>query len=113
MTVIAGLIAERFGPSVGGLFLAFPAIFPASATLIEKQQRKRKERRGLRGTVRGREAAALDASGAVLGAFGLAAFAVIVWLMIEKTPITALLSGTATWLVVSVTAWVVRRRVRV
>jgi hypothetical protein len=36
MTVIAGLIAARFGPVVGGLFLAFPAIFPASATLIEK-----------------------------------------------------------------------------
>jgi hypothetical protein len=29
-TVAAGLIAKRFGPSIGGLFLAFPAIFPAS-----------------------------------------------------------------------------------
>jgi hypothetical protein len=28
MTVIAGLIASGFGPIVGGLFLAFPAIFP-------------------------------------------------------------------------------------
>jgi hypothetical protein len=27
--VAAGLIARRFGPGVGGLFLAFPAIFPA------------------------------------------------------------------------------------
>jgi Protein of unknown function (DUF3147) len=40
MTVIAGLIAARFGPIVGGLFLAFPAIFPASATLIEKHVRE-------------------------------------------------------------------------
>jgi hypothetical protein len=32
MTVIAGLIAARSGPVIGGLFLAFPAIFPASAT---------------------------------------------------------------------------------
>ena len=32
MTVVAGLIAARFGPVIGGLFLAFPAIFPASAT---------------------------------------------------------------------------------
>jgi len=39
MTVIAGLIAFRFGPVVGGLFLAFPAIFPASATLIERHGR--------------------------------------------------------------------------
>jgi Protein of unknown function (DUF3147) len=44
MTVIAGLIAARFGPIVGGLFLAFPAIFPASATLIEKHVRERRER---------------------------------------------------------------------
>jgi hypothetical protein len=40
MTVVAGLIAARFGPVIGGLFLAFPAIFPASATLIEKHVRE-------------------------------------------------------------------------
>ncbi|HWO32650.1 MAG TPA: DUF3147 family protein, partial [Candidatus Acidoferrum sp.] len=34
ITVIAGLLAKRFGPMFGGLFLAFPAIFPASATLV-------------------------------------------------------------------------------
>jgi hypothetical protein len=34
-------------PVVGGLFLAFPAIFPASATLIEKHVRERKEKAGL------------------------------------------------------------------
>jgi hypothetical protein len=28
MTVVAGLIAARFGPVIGGLFLAFPASFP-------------------------------------------------------------------------------------
>ena len=36
ITVIAGLIAKRFGPAVGGLFLAFPAIFPAS---VQEQER--------------------------------------------------------------------------
>ena len=46
--LIAGLIAARFGPVVGGLFLAFPAIFPASATLIEKQVRERKKKRACR-----------------------------------------------------------------
>ena len=35
-TVRTGLIAEVFGPATGGLFLAFPAVFCASATLIEK-----------------------------------------------------------------------------
>ena len=43
MTVVAGLIAARFGPVIGGLFLAFPAIFPATATLIEKHVLERKE----------------------------------------------------------------------
>ena len=71
MTVVAGLIAARFGPAVGGLFLAFPAIFPASATLIEKHVRERKEKAGLSGARRGKEAAALDAGGAALGSFGL------------------------------------------
>jgi hypothetical protein len=32
-TVVAGLIADHYGPTTGGLFLAFPAIFFASATL--------------------------------------------------------------------------------
>jgi Protein of unknown function (DUF3147) len=51
--LIAGLIASRFGPVVGGLFLAFPAIFPARATLIEKQVREGKEKAGLSGVRRG------------------------------------------------------------
>jgi hypothetical protein len=80
MTVVAGLIAARFGPVIGGLFLAFPAIFPASATLIEKHVRERKEKAGLRGARRGKEAAALDA--AALGSFGLTAFGLVIWLMI-------------------------------
>jgi hypothetical protein len=29
ITVIAGLITRKWGPGIGGLFLAFPAIFPA------------------------------------------------------------------------------------
>jgi hypothetical protein len=93
MTVIAGLIAARFGPVVGGLFLAFPAIFPASATLIEKHVRERKEKKGLPGARRGKEAAALDAAGAALGSFGLAAFALVIWLMIVPSPAWALARG--------------------
>jgi Protein of unknown function (DUF3147) len=71
MTAVAGLISNRYGPEVGGLFLAFPAILPASVTLIERHERERKERRGLRGSRRGKEAAALEATGAALGSFGL------------------------------------------
>src|SRR5215471_7452182 len=53
-TVATGAIANVFGPETGGLFLAFPAIFSASATLIEKHERERKEKVGLRGARRGR-----------------------------------------------------------
>jgi hypothetical protein len=109
MTVIAGLIAARFGPIVGGLFLAFPAIFPASATLIEKHVRERKERAGLAGARRGKEAAALDAAGATLGSFGLAAFALIIRLLIERSASLALLLATVTWLAVVILAWMLRR----
>jgi hypothetical protein len=51
-TVVAGIIAGHLGPETGGLFLAFPAIFCASATLIEKHERERKEKKGLRGSAR-------------------------------------------------------------
>ena len=34
--------AKRYGPGVAGLFLAFPAIFPAGATLIEKHEKEKK-----------------------------------------------------------------------
>jgi len=109
VTMVAGVIAARFGPVVGGLFLAFPAIFPASATLIEKHVRRRKERVGFSGVRRGREAAALDAAGATLGSLGLAAFAVVIWLLIERSPAWALVLATVTWLAVAVLAWTVRR----
>jgi hypothetical protein len=66
ITVITGLIAKHFGPVVGGLFLAFPAIFPSGATLIEKHEREKKRRAGIPHTMRGRLAAALDARGAAL-----------------------------------------------
>ena len=109
MTVVAGLIAARFGPVIGGLFLAFPAIFPASATLIEKHVRERKEKAGLPGARRGKEAAALDAAGAVLGSFGLAAFGLVIWLMIVQSPAWALVLAAASWLAVAVLGWQVRR----
>jgi hypothetical protein len=109
MTVIAGLIAARFGPVIGGLFLAFPAIFPASATLIEKHVRERKEKAGLRGARRGKDAAALDAAGAVLGSFGLAAFGLVIWLMIVPSPTWSLILAASAWFAVAISGWLVWR----
>ena len=79
ITVAAGLIANKWGPGVGGLFLAFPAIFPSSATLVEKHEKQKKQQPGRDGTMRGREAAGLDAAGAAIGSIGLIALAVAVW----------------------------------
>lgn len=75
ITALAGIIAKRFGPGIGGLFLAFPAIFPASATLIEKHEKEKKEALGLKGAARGRNAASIDAAGSSIGSIGLSVFA--------------------------------------
>ena len=82
VTVLAGLIAKKFGPGGGGLFLAFPAILPASATLIEKHEKQKKERAGMSGIQRARNAAGVDAAGAAIGTIGLLCFAVLVWQLI-------------------------------
>jgi hypothetical protein len=84
-TVLTGLISSRYGASVGGLFLALPAIFCASATLIEKHEIRRKREAGLDGKRRGQEAAALDAAGAALGALGLLAFGVVFSVVVGRS----------------------------
>src|SRR5580704_12204882 len=84
ITAVAGIIAKKFGPGIGGLFLAFPAIFPASATLIEKHEKQKKEEEGLQGTQRGREAASVDAAGSAMGSAGLLVFASIVWQFVSR-----------------------------
>lgn len=112
ITVIAGLIAGKWGPGVGGLFLAFPAIFPASATLIEKHERQRKQEKGLSGEARGTDAAAIDALGAAMGSVGLMAFAAICWWLIPRYPPLALAAGTVAWLLISFSIWTVRQRFR-
>jgi hypothetical protein len=112
VTLAAGLVAHRFGPIAGGFFLAFPAIFPASATLVEKHEAERKQILGLHGIKRGRRSAALDAIGASLGSLGLVAFAIVVWQLAPSFGSAAVLSSaTLAWLVVSVFAWQIRRRV--
>jgi len=113
ITVLAGLIARKWGSGIGGLFLAFPAIFPASATLIEKHERQRKQKEGLHGQERGTDAAAIDALGAALGSVGLLAFAGICWWLIPTYPAPlALGCATVAWLLVSFSIWIVRQRRR-
>ena len=111
-TAFAGLVSSRCGAAVGGLFLALPAIFCASATLIEKHEIRRKREAGLSGERRGQEAAALDAAGAALGALGLLAFAVVFSKTIEISFPGAFIGASVAWLVVSIVAWYVWRKVR-
>jgi len=109
-TAAAGVIAKKFGPGVGGLFLAFPAIFPATASLIETHEEKRKEYAGMNSTQRGRKAAAVDAAGAALGAIGLIAFAVVIWRMLEgRSAVFVIAGATLAWAVTAVGAWATRR----
>ena len=110
ITAVAGIIANKFGPGIGGLFLAFPAIFPASATLIEKHEREKKESLGLKGAARGRSAASLDAAGSSIGSIGLFVFAFVVRHFLLKDNAWIVLGGsTLLWLGASVTAWKIRK----
>ncbi len=111
ITAVAGIIAKKFGPGVGGLFLAFPAIFPASATLIEKHEKQKKERAGLHGSARGRKAASVDAAGAAIGSLALVAFALLVKRFLPDHSAWLVLTGsTGLWLALSLLLWHIRKR---
>lgn len=113
VTLLAGLVADHFGPGIGGLFLAFPAIFPASASLIQQHQREKKEKAGLDGIKRGRIAAGIDAAGATMGCLGLAAFAATNWKMLPRYPLWLTLTvATVAWVALAVTGWFARKRAR-
>ena len=113
VTAITGLIAKKFGPEVGGLFLAFPAIFPATATLIEKHEKQKKQRKGLNGTKRGRLAAGVDAAGAAMGAGGLLVFALIVWKLLPgRSGSMVWAAATPAWVVVAISIWAAQEKIR-
>jgi len=108
--VAAGLIAKRFGPEIGGLFLAFPAIFPAGASMVEAHEKKHKARAGLDGTIRGRTVAGVDAAGAALGCSGLAGFATACWLGLPRfSTVFVLVAATVLWAVLAAAAWFLRK----
>jgi hypothetical protein len=111
VTVAAGIIAKQFGPSIGGLFLAFPAIFPASATMIQKQQEDKKKRLGLRGAQRAARAVSADAAGAAMGSIALGAFALIVWRVLPAhSPYLTLSAAMLGWAAVALLCWKLLKR---
>ncbi|MGD0402391.1 MAG: DUF3147 family protein [Candidatus Acidiferrales bacterium] len=109
VTVATGLIAKKFGPAVGGLFLAFPAIFPATATLIATHEKEEKRRAGLEGTRRGRDAAALEARGTAFSTIGLFAFGMIVWRLLPTHRAWLVLTAAAvSWFAIAILIWRLR-----
>ena len=113
ITAITGVLAKHYGPGFAGLFLAFPAIFPAQATLIERHERDKKAQAGVPAQNRARLAAALDARGAAMGSFGLACFALMTW---QLGPITngglVPLGALGAWASVAVLTWSLRKKLR-
>jgi hypothetical protein len=111
ISVLAGLLSKRYGPAFGGLFLAFPAIFPASVTLLDKHEKLKKKKAGIQSTSRGRLASALDARGAAMGATGLACFGFIVWRLLPLRSVPLSLGvALAAWLTISVLIWLVWKK---
>jgi hypothetical protein len=110
MTVIAGLIAKHYGPELGGLFLAFPAIAPAAATLLDQHAKEQRQRAGLEGHTRGRKTAALDMYGTLWGSVGLVAFGLVIWRMGGSHSTWMVLSvATGAWFVGTLSTWELRR----
>lgn len=87
VALVAGTLGLLIGPKFGGLFLAFPAILPASLTLIEKKE--------------GLTKAWSDASGGILGAIGMSCFALTAMLLLPWNPVAALVVALLVWIVVS------------
>jgi hypothetical protein len=98
VTTATGLIARTWGPAIGGLFLAFPALLPASLTFVKDED--------------GRHAACDDARGACLGAVATIAFAFTVWVGSERwfPPITLGLA-LAIWIGAGLAQWLVMTRI--
>jgi hypothetical protein len=111
-TVLTGVVAKLAGAPTGGLFLALPAIFCASATLIESHEIRRKREAGRHGERRGKQAAALDACGAALGGFGMLVFAAVFTALIERNIAAAFACASFGWALVSVAAWWARQKIR-
>lgn len=111
VTVGAALIDHKWGPVIGGLFLAFPGIFVSSAGLVEKHKVKREQEQGKQGVRLGRAEASVEATGASLGALGLAGFAATLWWLLPRhAPAIALVLAFVAWAVVGGVGWMIRER---
>ena len=92
VSLMAGLVAQKCGPEVGGLFLGFPSILPATVTLVKQHE--------------GRQQAADDARGAALGSIGLIVFGVVVLETADRWgPVGSLTAAAIGWILARAVAW--------
>ena len=87
ISIVAGIIGNLFGARVGGLFLAFPAILPATLTILEKKE--------------GSAEALSDLRGATVGGVGLMAFAITASLLLTRSAPAGLVLALVAWIAVS------------
>jgi uncharacterized membrane protein (GlpM family) len=89
ISAVAAVVSLAAGSRSGGVLLAFPAILPATLTLIERNQSERK-------------AEDVDL-GAAFGAASLIAFALVVWEFLPRgAAVVVLGAASAAWLVSAV-----------
>ena len=100
ISAVVGAIGLATGDRIAGLFLAFPAILPASLTLIARKD--------------GEDEAKVDAVGACFGSAGLAAYGAASWFLLPRMgPTPAELVALVAWGVVAIGGYlVVRSRLR-
>ncbi|HEY6874924.1 MAG TPA: DUF3147 family protein [Candidatus Dormibacteraeota bacterium] len=85
IAAVAAVVGAIWGNKIGGILLGFPAILPASLTLIERHEGKQK--------------AAIDATGAILGSVALIVFAITAtWTLPRFPSAPALATACAAWL---------------
>ncbi len=88
VSAIVGIVTNVFGDRVGGLFLAFPAILPASLTLIARED--------------GDHSAKINAAGATIGGVALAAFGATSWWLLPRSwAVVAEAAALAAWVLVA------------
>ena len=103
IAAVAGIAGLGMGDKMGGVLLAFPAILPASLTLIERKE--------------GRRIAAIDAMGAILGSIALIGFAITASLGLRHWGGVGLAAAALVWMVLAsalyvLIVWLPRRRKR-
>lgn len=95
VSVVAAFVAQVAGAKVGGLFLAYPAILPATLTLIERRE--------------GHGQAVSDVRWATIGAIGMVAYALVMVGLVRHVAVVALVCAMVVWILVSVGVYAVVR----